>query len=260
MALADQEKNTVNTGQETFAFLRLPVEVREMIYHNHLTSAKILPWNKSSNQRWIPIDLLYVSRTIYNEAFFHLYTKGEFVIAVGPDSMFGLSTCWGTDDVSASVGLEPFLKSKNILHLIRHIALDIHWPSAGYSRLMNRYISHDTPTTDEKLQQTMVTVGTMLSRLPALRIIDVSWLQMVTPKAQPRECAPPKYRIPAWLRGLKHVRRRNEKVLIRMPRKSPISTEQLSRDQADLGYISNTLREIREDVQELQGRLREAYR
>ena len=256
MALADREKNTVNTGQEPFAFLRLPVEVREMIYHHHLTSAKILPRHQFFTQRWTPIDLLYVSRTIYNEAFFHLYTKGEFVLAIRPGSIFGLSTCWGTDNVSASVGLEPFVKSKKILHLIRHIALHIHWPSADYPRLMNRYPSRDTPTTDEQLQQTMTIVGTMLSRLPALRIIDVSWLQM----AQSRECAPPKYKIPAWLRGLKQVRRKNEKVLIRMPRKGSISTEQLSRDQTDLGYICNTLKEIREDVQELQGRLREVYR
>lgn len=259
MALADREKRTDNTGQETFAFLRLPVEVREMIYHHHLTSTKILPRHKPFTQRWTPIDLLYVSRTIYNEAFFHLYTKGEFVLAIGPGSIVGLSTCWGTDDVSASVGLEMFVENKNILHLIRHIGLHIHWPSADYSRLMNRHSSRDTPTVDEQLQQTMTIVGTMLSRLPALRIIDVSWLQ-ATSLAQSRECAPPKYKVPALLRGLKQVRRKNEKVLVRMPRKGPISTEQLARDQADLGYICNTLREIREDLQELQGRLREVYR
>ena len=259
MELADRENNKGDTGKGTFAFLRLPVEVREMIYHNHLTSEPILPRYPFFNKRWTPIDLLYVNRTIYNEAFFHLYTRGEFVLAVRPESIFGLATCLGMTDVSASNGLELFVKSKKILHLLRNIALDIHWPSIEYSELMDCDRNQDTPTTNEMLKQNMATVGAMLSRLPGLRIIDVSWLHMTVYRSEVIATAPSKYRIPVWLRGLKQVRRKNEQVLIRMPSKSPISTEQLSKDQA-LGEDLNTLREIGEDLAEMEENLRDLYR
>ena len=259
MKLADRENKTGDTGKGTFAFLRLPVEIREMIYHNHLTSERILPRYPFFNERWTPIDLLYVSRTIYNEAFFHLYTRGEFVFAVRPETISGLATCLGMTDVSASNGLEPFVKSKKILHLLRNIALEIHWPSLNYSKLMDRGRNQDVPTMNDMLTQTMATVGAMLSHLPGLRIIDVSWHHMTLYVSELTATAPSKYRIPVWLRGLKQVRRKNEQVLIRMPSKSPISTEQLSRDQAP-GKNLDVLREMAENLAEFVESLRELHR
>ena len=70
-------------------------------------------------------------------------------------------------------------------------------------------------------------------------------------------CSPPFYKIPGWLRGLKRVRRSNERVDVRMPVGGVVSTEELRRDQEDLGLVSNTLRELLEDSMELLGILRE---
>lgn len=242
-----------------FSFLQLPAEIRDMIYHHHLTSEKIAPRHVALTKRWTPIDLLYVSRTIYNEAFFHLYTKGEFVLAVRPESIFGLATCWGTNDISAIVGLEKFVKSPRILDLIRHIALEIYWPSVGYSQLMDYVSSRPAPTTDTMLRHMMGTVGAMLSGLSGLRTIDVSWSHMTVRASELTMEAPPNYKIPGWLRGLKQCRRKNERVLIRMPLKGPVSTEELAKEQEDRGEISNLLREIKEDCQDLRGCLTEAF-
>ncbi|KAL9132885.1 MAG: hypothetical protein Q9175_005935 [Cornicularia normoerica] len=253
----DQGNNTNNTCKATFPFLQLPAEVRAKIYHHHLTSEQIVPRHAALTKRWTPIDLLYVSRTIYNEAFFHLYTKGEFVLAIRPESIFGLATCWGTSSISAGVGLEMFVKSQSILDLIRHIVLEIHWPSVKYSKLMDREPSRVASTTDSMLSQTMVTVGGMLLSLPRLRTIDVSWFHMTVCASELTEAAPPIHKIPGWLRGLKQVRRTNEKVLIRMPWKGPISTEELALDQEDRGVISNLCREIVEDLRELKEYLME---
>ena len=257
MALTTRESTPFNIAQRTCDFLRLPAEVRETIYHYHLTSRRILPRHQFLAKRWTPINLLYVCRTIYHEAFYHLYTKGEFVLAVRPESIFGLGTCWGMNDVSASVGSELFLKSEGILRIVRHIALDIHWPSIEYSILMDGGLSQRTLTMEEMLKQTMAVVGTMLSPLPGLRIIDVSWLQMKLRVRESEEIAPPTYNIPGWLRGLKQVRRKNDRVLIRMPLKGPISTEQLSRDQEDKGPLTNFIRETREDMERLKAFLSE---
>lgn len=255
MPLIDQESITSNVGQGTFNFLGLPAEVREMIYHHHLTARRILPRHHFLAKRWTPINLLYVCRTIYDEAFFHLYTKGEFVLAIRPEIICGLATCRGMDDISGSVAFELFVKSEKIRHIIRHIALDIHWPSIEYSVFMG---SDDTPTLDQMLKQTMAAVGPMLSPLPGLRTIDISWLHMTLSVEELEKISPPSYKIPRWLRGLKEVRRRsNEKVLIRMPVKGPISTEQLERDQQDMGNISNCIAEMKEDVAEMLGDLAE---
>ena len=254
-----QAINPSDTGNGTFPFLNLPTEVRAIIYHYHLTSEKIVPRHVALTKRWTPIDLLYVSRTIYNEASFHLYTKGEFVLAIRPESIFGLATCLATSDISAGVGLEIFVTSSKILELIRNIVLEIHWPSVEYSKLMDRGSREDAPTTDVMLKQTVMTVGAMLSGLPELRTIDVAWSHMTVLGSELTEAAPPVYKIPIWLRGLKQVRRKNEKALIRMPLKGPISTEELSKDQEDRGAMVNTCQEIREDIEDLREYLKQFF-
>ena len=103
----------------------------------------------------------------------------------------------------------------------------------------------------------MAKVGAMLSNLPALRTIDVSWFETAEDESLLIEFPPPRYAIPVWLRSLKHVRRKNEKVLIRMPLGSPISTEELARDQADRDEVVDLLIEVKEDVQALRGYLQE---
>ncbi len=256
MLHTDQENNTSDTGKRA-PFLRLPLEIRDMIYHLHLTSEKIVPRYTALTKRWAPIDLLYVSRTIYHEAFFHLYTKGDFVLAVRPESIFGLATCYGPNDINPTVSFEVFVRSQKILDIIRHISLEIHWPSVKYSQSMDRGFRWNVPTTDASLKQTITTVGAMLVGLPRLRTIDISWIRMIMDAYEVTESAPSKYKIPLWLRGLKQVRYANKEVLIRMPLEGPISTEELARDQEDRGKLLNLLREIREDVQEAQGCFRE---
>lgn len=257
MGHTDQEDNTSDTGRATLPFLRLPTEVREMIYHHHLTSKRIVPRHPALTTRWTPIDLLYVCRAIYNEAFFHLYTRGDFVLAVRPESIFALSTCWGTNNTSPDISLESFVKSQKILDLIRHIDVQIHWPSVEYCKLMDRGSRGETPSTDKLLKQTMATVGAMLSELPCLRSIDVSWFHMTVRASELTKAAPPTYRIPVWLRGLKQIRRKNEKVDIRMPLTGPISTKELAEEQQDRGEFLNVLREVRENLQDIQGDLKE---
>lgn len=227
-----------------------------MIYHYHLTSERILPRHTSITKRWTPIDLLYVCRTIYNEAFFHLYTKGDFVIQARPEPVFALATCRETKDINGSVGLETFVRSKKIMHLIRYIDLEIHWPSVQYARSMSGGFGWNIATTITG-EMTMETVGAMLSNLPALRTINVSWCHMTVCASEPIEAAPPKYRFPLLLRGLKHVRRRNENVLIRLPAKGPMSTEELAEEQSDIGEVLNCLREVRENIEDLEGSLRD---
>lgn len=259
MSHTSQEINNSDSGKGTFSFLKLPTEVRAIIYHYHLTSEKIVPRHVALTKRWTPIDLLYVSRTVYNEAFFHLYTKAEFVLSIRPESIFGLATCLATDDISAGVGLEMFGMSSKNLELIRNIVLKIHWPSVEYSKIMDHGLRGDAPTTNVMLKRTMVTAGAMLSGLPELRTIDVAWSHMTVQASELTEAAPPAYKIPIWLRGLKQVRRKNEKVLIRMPLKGPVSTEELSRDQEDRGETENTYREIREDLENLREYLRRFF-
>ncbi len=258
MLHTDQENSTSDTGKRA-PFLQLPIEIRDMIYHLHLTSEKIVPRHTALTKRWTPIDLLYVSRTIYNEAFFHLYTKGDFVLIVRPESVFGLATCCEPNNINATVSFEAFMRSQKVLDIIRHISLEIHWPSVEYSRLIDCGSRWDVPTTDASLKQTVTTVGAMLAGLPGLRTIDISWIRMIVKVYEVTESTPPKYKIPLWLRGLKQVRYGNKKVLIRMPLEGPISTEELARGQEDRGRLLNVLREIREDVQEAQGCLREDF-
>ncbi|CAD6594258.1 MAG: hypothetical protein ASARMPREDX12_008549 [Alectoria sarmentosa] len=261
MSHTDRANNTSDTGKSTFSFLELPTEVRAMIYHHHLTSGRIVPRHVEVTKRWRPIDLLYVNRTVYNEAFFHLYTKGDFVLEVRPESIFGLATCRGTTETGAIVGLQDFVKSQKILDLIRHIDLEIHWPSVEYSRLM--VVDRDSGlvacTMNDRLKQTMAAVGAMLPALPGLRTIDVSWCQMTISSTELTKAAPPQYKIPVWLRGLKQVRRKNEKVLIRMPLQGSTSTKELAEEQDDRDEFANLLREIKEDLLELQGNLKEKY-
>ena len=259
MSHTPQGINTSNTGKGTLPFLKFPTEVRAIIYHYHLTSEKIVPRHVALTKRWTPIDLLYVSRTVYNEAFFHLYTKGEFVLSIRPESIFGLATCLATDDISADAGLQMFGMSSKSLELIRNIVLKIHWPSVEYSKIMDRGLRGDAPTTDVMLKRTVVTAGAMLSGLSELRTIDVAWSHMTVQASELTEAAPPAYKIPIWLRGLKQVRRKNEKVLIRMPLKGPVSTEELSRDQEDGGEMVNTCREIWEDIENLREYLRRVF-
>ena len=257
MGHTDREDNTSDTGRATFPFLRLPTEIREMIYHYHLTSKRIVPRHPALTKRWTPIDLLYVSREVYNEAFVHLYTRGDFVLAVRPESIFGLSTCWGTNETSPSVSLELFLKSPNIQDLIRHIDVQIYWPSVKYYQLRDRGISVERPSTNKMLQQTMDSVGAMLSELPCLRSIDVSWFHMTVRASELTQAAPPTYRIPVWLRGLKQVRRKNKKVVTRMPLTGPISTKELAEKQRDRSKTFNRLREHGENIQALRGQIAE---
>ena len=255
MLHTDREISTSDTDKRA-PFLRIPIEIRDMIYHLHLTSEKIVPRHIAMTKRWTPIDLLYVNRTIYEEAFFYLYTKGDFVLAVRPGNIFSLSTCFEPNN--ATISFKVFAKSQKALDIIKHISLEIHWPSVEYSRLIDCGSRWDLPTTDASLKQTITTVGAMLAGLPSLRTIDVSWIRMIVrPYDTMGPVPPPKYKIPLWLRGLKQVRRGNEKVFIRMPLKGPISTEELARDQEDRGEFSNELRESIEDAQEVQGCLRE---
>ena len=251
--------NTSDTSKATFPFLKLPTEVRAVIYHHHLTSEQIVPRHVTLTKRWTPINLLYVNRTVYNEAFFHLYTRGDFVLSIRPESMFGLATCLATSDINAGLGLELFRMSSKNLELIRNIVLEIHWPSIEYSKIMDRGAHQDAPTTDVMLRQTVTTVGAMLSVLPELRIIDVAWSHMTVCLSELIEASPPVHKIPVWLRGLKQVRRKNKKVLVRMPWESPISTEELSRDQEDRGAIINMCREIREDIEDLREHLKQHF-
>ncbi|CAF9904443.1 MAG: hypothetical protein ALECFALPRED_008556 [Alectoria fallacina] len=255
----DRANSASDTCKSTFSFLKLPTEVRAMIYHHHLTSERVVPRHVEVTKRWTPINLLYVNRTVYNEAFFHLYTKGDFILEVRPGSIFGLATCRGTTQTGAIVGLRYFVKSQKILDLIRHIDLEIHWPSVEYSRLMDRDSGRVACTMNDRLKQTMAAVGAMLSALPGLRTIDVSWCHMTISSIELTKAAPPMYKIPVWLRGLKQVRRKNEKVLIRMPLQGSTTTKELAEEQDDRDEFSNLLKEIKEDLLELQGNLKEEY-
>ena len=259
MSCTYQGINTSDTGKATFPFLKLPTEVRAVIYHYHLTSEQIVPRHVTLTKRWTPINLLYVCRTVYNEAFFHLYTRGEFVLSIRPESIFGLATCLATSDISAGVGLERFRLSTKTLEIIRNIVLKIHWPSIEYSKIMDRGCREDAPTTDVMLKRTVMTAGAMLSGLPELRIIDVAWSHITVCASELTEASPPIHKIPVWLRGLKQVRRKNKTVLVRMPLKSPISTEELSKDQEDRGAMINTCREISEDIEDLREYLKQFF-
>ena len=135
----DGGNSTSNICNATFPFLKLPTEIRFMIYDHHLTSEKIARRHAIDTGRWTPIDLLYVCRTIYDEAFPHLYTKGEFVLEARPWNIFGLATVYETRDPKSDVALgtfKTFAKSEKIRDLIRHIRLEIHWPSVLFYRYM----------------------------------------------------------------------------------------------------------------------------
>lgn len=258
MSDTDRENNTSATGKGT-SFLELPPEIREIIYHYHLTSAKIVPRHVVLTKRWTPIDLLYVSRTIYKESFFHLYTRGDFILVVRPEQICGLATRCGMLYANATVGLEMFAKSPRISESIRHISLEIHWPSIEYSKLINRLSRGDEPSMDSLLKKAMATVGAILSGLPGLRTVEVSWVcRPVSAPEWPR-AEPPTYKILPWLRSLKQLRRTNEKVLIRMPLQGSISTGELAREQEDTGEVFTQLREIMEDLEELQGCLKDDF-
>ncbi len=244
LTVRENEPSDIGSG-----FLRLPTEVREIIYYYHLTSKRILPRYPSFTKRWTPIDLLYVNRTIYNEAFFHLYTKGEFVLAVRPESIYGLATCYSTSDPNANLSLAIFMRSEEMLGLIRHVSLNIHWPSREYSALMDHGSHWKTPSTGEMLQETIATVGAMLSRLPQLRTIGISWHPMTVRASDGEESAPPKFTIPGWLRGLEQIRWGNENVRIRMPLEGPVSTEELARNQMGRDDVEDTNRELWEDLE-----------
>lgn len=258
MTLPDPESITSNVGQGTCDFLRLPAELREMIYHHVLTSRRIHPRHRFLARRWTPINLLYVCRTIYDEAFFHLYTRGKFVIAVRPEFVFGLATWVEMYDISGGIAIEWFVKSERIRRIIRHIALDIHWPTIEYVVFMGSGRSRNGDFANEMLEQSMAAVGRMLSPLPGLRTIDISWIKTTLHVGGLEGIAPRTYMIPAWLRGLKYIRRRsNGKVLIRMPAQGPISTEQLELDQQDMGHVWNLLKESLEDMAKIRGLLTE---
>ena len=212
-----------------------------MIYHLHLTSERILTLRKHS-ERWTPINLLYVNRIIYNEAFFYLYSKGDFVLAVRPQDTF-----LRRDALRASLSPHISARSEKLSQLISHISLEIHWRSVEYLSPDD----HDSPS--NKLKQAMHILGTSLSRLPALRTIDISFVHLrISDREDPNE-KPLKYRIPGWLRGLKQIRRENEGVRIRMPLEGPVSTEELEHDQGIVDEESNRCMELKEDLEEFVG-------
>ena len=246
MALTNRQSNTSDTGNETFPFLRLPPEIRIMIYHLHLTSERILPRRRRS-ERWTPINLLYVNRIIYKEAFSHLYSKGDFVLAVRPQSISVLDTCLRKRALRASQGPDIFARSKELSQLIRHISLDIHWCSVEHLRPRN------PQSPSNMLKTSMHIMATSLSRLPALRTIDISFVHLKLIGSQDSNAAPPKYRIPGWLRGLKLVRRANDMVRIGMPLEGPVSTEELERDQGIVDEDENFWKELLEDHDEFIG-------
>ena len=254
----DREINTSHTGKRT-SLVGLPPEIRDMIYHYHLTSKKIEPRHVTLTKRWTPIDLLYVNKTIYEESFFHLYTRGDFVLEVRPEQICGLATRCGTMYPNATVGLEMFAKNPKIAESIRHISLEIHWPSIEYCKLIDRLSRAQEPSMDVLLKKAMAMLGAILSGLPGLRTIEVSWICRPVCAPECPRAEPPKYKILPWLRSLKQVRRENEKVLIRMPLQGSISTEELAQEQKDMSEIMTKLREIREDLEELQGCLRDDY-
>ena len=226
-----------------------------MIYRHCLTSKRILPRRRCSARRWTPINLLYVCHQIYDEAFRHLYTKGEFVFQVRPQIIFGIATPWGSVDSIPRIGLKLFLVSQKAINLIEHIVLQIRWPTIEYSIVMNRHSEH---TMDVILKQTMATAGSTLSYLPALRTIDISWFQLKLGLPSV-ETAPPKYKVPRYLRGLKLVRWKNKKVCIRMPANGPISTEELAKAQEGENDFANHCKEMDEDCDESRGHLSQFF-
>ena len=145
MALIHQLNNTSDSGNERSSFLRLPPEIRGMIYHLHLTSERMVPLHTYG--RWAPIDLLY------NEAFFHLYSRGGFVLELRPHSIPGLDTRLRTKAHSASQRFEIFAPSTKLSQLIRYITLDIHWLSNEYRRYNE---SRNGPSSCKMLKQAMV--------------------------------------------------------------------------------------------------------
>ena len=85
--------------QDTFQpFLRQRPDIRNMIYRLILPSEPIKP--RSDSRIWKPrfFDLFLVNRQIYSEASHVLYSKGRFLISVGPDKIFFLrhGTLWGS--------------------------------------------------------------------------------------------------------------------------------------------------------------------
>lgn len=82
------------------------------------------------------------------------------------------------------------------------------------------------------LQALLTGVCNVLSELPQLRRISLSWhpLDMLMEHA-----SPPRHKIPTLLRPLKIVRRALPGLIINMPVDSPISTTELAEQQKDSG-------------------------
>lgn len=94
----------------------------------------------------------------------------------------------------------------------------------------------------------MAAVGTMLSRLPGLRTIDISWPQMTLRIEGLEKTVPPGHK----MQRFKQVRRRNkEKLLFRLLANGPVSTEQLEMDPRDMGKEPNILGVMREEPNNL---------
>ena len=159
--------------------------------------------------------------------------------------------------------------SKESLARMKYVELEIVWPGyilGGFTAWAPREQRWGMFMPDDKvevqelefflgnnegLQALLTGICNVLSELPQLRRINVSWhpLDMFMEHA-----SPPRHKIPTLLRPLKIARRARPGLVINMPVDSPISTTELGEQQRDSGCeTTDRLKEHQENVLDRQG-------
>lgn len=120
-----------NPPQQPFPFLRLPADIRSVIYHYALNSNPVCTdrlWYYDQRHRIAigtgsSFQLLRASKRVYDEATYFLYHLGQFAINFNPQK---------NPEITNAFVLEP--KYIEVVERIRHLQIRLMWNSLDRSR------------------------------------------------------------------------------------------------------------------------------
>ncbi len=245
LAYKPKWKRLFRKKEPPFRLLDLPRELREEIYWHVLPSYIFRPERSGQFKPPQPINILYTSHQIWEEATYTLYLRKRLVFVVG-------ERVWRSDPwknpptYRAALLLDRMWRHKTLLANVRNVALEIDWPE--WSWYCPSPGKHERFGGMKVFLANLETLCLAIQYLPQMHTLTIDWQRR-----------PPTYRIPVLLRPLKVIRRSRPEVVVEMPVDSPISSAKLAEQQRDSEFPEVDLQqEANEDLAEMQGDLARA--
>lgn len=242
-------------NQPTFPFLKLPLELRHMIYCLHILdeSPPMLVEYLTRRPRdigwWPVLDLIMVNKKLHDEVL-------DFVCRMCRVSVGMNLSCLAYLRGIPCLRLEA--TSQDVGRCVRQIELEIHWlvPHQQLDFFAPRSVFRR-----QRLGENLEMVCKSLAACQRLESVTIVWkyptylhlwhrkgLCFRTEFEGKMVMAPAKHQILPLLRPLKMIRRRSPGIVIKMPAYGPMSSEELALEQRDYGdEMLNKAVERRED-------------